>query len=491
MIKKNNLLLKLLVINIMATMIFMVANRISLIFEFSIFIEIDSMPELLIALVKFLGLRVLPFLILTSFIIYLIARPIQRAVNLIHSGQNPTPEVLLKAKKALTTLPRFILIIITLFFIIGGLNFRLSKSVYDEYSLIYNFIYIVYFFASGISVSFFQISLNNIYLAKAREQLKIHYVENNKELSLKVRNLLLVGGLMTFLICFAYIELYNIKFLDTKYNREIELVRQGKKDMNTAKNDYYKALSVYVSILYEYEKKVTGPFPLTNDVLDRRLHNYDIFFLSVIIEYLLLLSVIIYTFSKEFSGRVKRLQERMHDIMLGEGDLTRRISIIHFDELGELTDRINRFMENLRLMLLQVNGMSNELKSSSEALNSSVQQASAVAEEVLSSLGQIESSTGYQNKEVTQSKTLLLKMVEAFDKITHNVNIQSSFVEETSSAITEMAMNIQSVSETTNSANILTDTLVEVAEKGNQSVKNSVTAIKDIEESSRQVGEII
>jgi len=481
---------------IIATFIVLMANRIVFTFEMSTIFEI-SYFELFIAVLHFFATRVLPFQLLTGGIVFLASRPIQKAVNELSSGNKISPDLYQKARRGLILLPRLIIIVISVGFVLGAVNYIFTEPmshVYKEFSDTYFFFYILEFIAIGIAASLFQNSLNNIHLMRARELLEIHYIESGKkygELNLKSRNIILSVLLVTHMLILMYTVSYHKKYMDGIYIKNLEAITQGKKSVKQASEEYYRVLSMYSSFLLQEEKQVTGPFPLYHKDMASDISDFDLVFSSIIIVYIGVMLIIMQAFSRDFNRRIVRIKDKMHDIMLGEGDLTRRISIIHFDELGELTDRINRFMENLRLMLLQVNGMSNELKSSSEALNTSVHQASAVAEEVLSSLGQIESSTGYQNKEVSQSKTLLLKMVEAFDKIAHNVNIQSSFVEETSSSITEMAVNIQSVSETTNSANSLTDTLVEVAEKGNQSVKNSVTAIKDIEVSSRQVEEII
>ncbi|MDH5682357.1 MAG: HAMP domain-containing methyl-accepting chemotaxis protein, partial [Spirochaetota bacterium] len=221
------------------------------------------------------------------------------------------------------------------------------------------------------------------------------------------------------------------------------------------------------------------------------LNEFHLFALVFLIQFGLQAFLVKYIFTRDFVTRISNVKKKMEEITGGDGDLTSRVSITQFDEVGETVDVINRFMENLRIILKKVSETSGYVYESANELSQSVEQASAVSEEMMASIESVSQSTGEQISVAESTRRTLEEMVQAVDRISQNVNQQSVAVEETSSSITEMAGSIQSVSHTTTNAQELANNLVQISSQGGMFVKKSLEAIKEIESSSQYVGEMV
>lgn len=57
-----------------------------------------------------------------------------------------------------------------------------------------------------------------------------------------------------------------------------------------------------------------------------------------------------------------QIRQNLDDIAAGEGDLTRRLPVTSYDELGELAGSFNRFVEKIHGLVRQIAGMTGDLK---------------------------------------------------------------------------------------------------------------------------------
>ncbi|QEM69475.1 methyl-accepting chemotaxis protein [Geobacter sp. FeAm09] len=79
-----------------------------------------------------------------------------------------------------------------------------------------------------------------------------------------------------------------------------------------------------------------------------------------------------------------RMVTMMHDIALGEGDLTVRLNITANDEIGEAAGYFDRFVDKLQTVMLRVAGSTHDVASASAGLHDMAAQIAAGTEEVAS-----------------------------------------------------------------------------------------------------------
>ncbi len=99
------------------------------------------------------------------------------------------------------------------------------------------------------------------------------------------------------------------------------------------------------------------------------------------------------------------LNEITTGIGRGEGDLTRRLTLLYNDEIAALSSGVNTFMEKLQQILKTISGNSermdvvvNEVLSSVRGSNDSVSDLSAVTQELSATMQEVSNSTGIINR---------------------------------------------------------------------------------------------
>ncbi|NOT56682.1 MAG: HAMP domain-containing protein [Deltaproteobacteria bacterium] len=138
----------------------------------------------------------------------------------------------------------------------------------------------------------------------------------------------------------------------------------------------------------------------------------------------------------------------LRDIAEGEGDLTQRLPVSSKDEIGELARWFNVFVEKL-------NGILGQVRQAADQVALASQQLSASGEQL---------STGSQQ--------------------------QASALEETAASLEEMTGTIKQNADNARQANQLAVGSREVAEKGGQVVTNAVSAMHEINQSSKKISDI-
>jgi methyl-accepting chemotaxis protein len=131
------------------------------------------------------------------------------------------------------------------------------------------------------------------------------------------------------------------------------------------------------------------------------------------------------------------------------GDLTVRLQVKRRDEIGNLTERFNAFMETLQGLLIEVSGAAQRVSAAAQQLTSASHQLSSGAQE------------------------------------------QASSLEETAASLEEITGTVKQNADNAKQANQLAMGSRDVAERGGQVVDTAVTAMGEINKSSKKIADII
>lgn len=124
------------------------------------------------------------------------------------------------------------------------------------------------------------------------------------------------------------------------------------------------------------------------------------------------------------------------ELSQGEGDLTTRLPVGSKDEIGQLSQRFNDFMEKLRTMISDIAKGVDTLSSSSTELSAISQQMSAGAEQ----------TSGKANTVATSAEEMSTNMNSvsaAMEQTSTNTSMVSSAAEEMSATINEISKNTE------------------------------------------------
>lgn len=120
--------------------------------------------------------------------------------------------------------------------------------------------------------------------------------------------------------------------------------------------------------------------------------------------------------AKRIQHPIQMLKDKLNDLALAGADLTQRIDIHTGDELEELADSFNRFLENLRNIVVsisesanQIDTASKKLQSSGTTINFATQETSAATQEIAAGMDELSSST----QEISSTTEVILATLES------------------------------------------------------------------------------
>lgn len=212
--------------------------------------------------------------------------------------------------------------------------------------------------------------------------------------------------------------------------------------------------------------------------------------IAVVVIVLLTSSVMVFTIKKLLTNPLNQIVEAMDDIATGEGDLTQRINMNRTDELGQLSDSFNLFVENIQQIIAKCNNTTTEVHKESDEVSTLVvefgknvgeqkgyiEQIAAAATEMTQTIHGIsdnaQTALGYATDATTQSvegRELAENATQLMGELSDDVATAADVVEElhkNSESITSMLAVIKGIAEQTNL--LALNAAIEAARAGEQ-----------------------
>ncbi len=175
------------------------------------------------------------------------------------------------------------------------------------------------------------------------------------------------------------------------------------------------------------------------------------------------------------------------------------------DESGLILINTNAFfaslsdvLTNLRSESTSLDGdfhtLSDILNSNIEILKTQITSVNSTVESisnVLTSISKVNDATTQQKYAFSSANVAIDELLKVISTIEENTEIQSSAVEQTSASIEEIISNISSVARNVSTADSYAKKLVEEGKTGGEIVDEVIDAVKEIEDNSDQIKEII
>ncbi len=184
------------------------------------------------------------------------------------------------------------------------------------------------------------------------------------------------------------------------------------------------------------------------------------------------------------------IKGKIYNIVSGteKADLTKRLEITGYDEIGEIASLVNSMFEKLNRDILNV-------KNTSELLTNSTDETSKIMEEnIKQNIKNIEKTIkdvrGFIENSASGIEELTAtveEMARNIDSIANSMIRQASAVEESASSIEEMVRNIDNTASLSTKTKDISVNLNNVSLEGSKAVKESISSIKEVSEYSQQI----
>ncbi len=340
------------------------------------------------------------------------------------------------AQTRITRLPAIIIFIYILGFLSGPVVAFAAASAIKLNELAY--ILAVSFFGGLLAVSF-SLILMDLALFHAKQALSMHILGGKgKELSLVVKFLLAVVS-MAGLSCSVSLVIGN----------------------------YY---------LVKGPAADTGPY-LYNMVL----HNGIILFFGVILIILLTVNLLM---------MISHMRKSVKSIIEGKGDLSRRINIASFDEVGMLASDFNALFIFLDGMIGRIKRISVDMNESQRLLLESVGSTRQIFESFVDSIGQVIEGIEQEFQQSEKLNTAAMNTFESSEMIKNSVLKQQGAIELSVDSTQKVAGIIKKVTDVAEDLKKNIGGLSKQVHQGKASLQGSIESIRIMSNSSRSLLEL-
>ncbi len=277
----------------------------------------------------------------------------------------------------------------------------------------------------------------------------------------------------------GYNEVQQKDFLDL-FNR---VAREGGADIYNS----HRVVAVH---------KVSGtPWIVTASFSKKKLLNDNIseivssyIFASLLFVVILIIGLLL---SRKFIfSPIKELSAKFFEISHGEGDLTVRVDSKRKDELGEMAEHFNSFINKIRVMM-------NSIKETSAAIDSKQVQLSSFTQETASSSVEISSNVDSINKQIEELNSQVLSVSSAMDQIDATVkslnsstDVQTSAVNEATSSVEEMVAQLESVARIVSDKKEDAEQLTTVIKESGRQISDGTAANEEVVQLAGKVSDM-
>ncbi len=239
---------------------------------------------------------------------------------------------------------------------------------------------------------------------------------------------------------------------------------------NIAKEHYifYKNLFITPIAIKDYQRKTIGYIMVIqhkNMISKAIKHAKHILYSNLLLMSIALIIIVVGIFIslKRLSSRLGMLADMVKDLYQGEGDLTKRINVDSKDEIGNLAEWFNKFLEKTQIMIKDIKDKTKELETNSNNLSSTSSEMAASTQQ-----------TSNNTKEIAGAIDDVAQAVEGVARSSENVNALATDVSE----INEQLLND-------------IEKRVQRMQENALLAKEAMEQINTVGEASKQIGQIV
>jgi methyl-accepting chemotaxis protein len=454
--------------------------------------ETSDLSDFGAAVFGFIGGRVLPPLAVFGFLLWWAALPIQKVQQRLEAGEVLTPEEAEATRNRILRFRSLVLAVNLVGFTVGFLLDLVLGNKLIELTHVHRLIILCSNLAGAFVYSAAQSSLNNVAFAPLRDRLGITAIGGRRrEPSSTARQIRLSAALVLYVSLVVQYNLWDEATYQSWGDEVLTQVSQGTLTREQATDAFRTLVAERLPQLSsrspEIAKTLTPVWELKTPPATRQETIFLLLFALMLIISLGVQAAV----SREQKGWLAALRLRIQDVVDGQGDLRKRLSLRSMDDLGELAELVNRLLDQFQTIVTGIGEAAGRTREGAQSVQDVLARAEAVSQQVGGSVAALRAELEDQLGQARLLNDALGDFRDAASAVDSEAVTQGRFVAETAAAMDEMGQSIDGVRQQSRQAGDLTETLSRQGEGGGQAVKETADAISTIHQSSRQVLQVL
>ncbi len=453
---------------------------------------ISSLRALPASVALFLAMYVLPPMAICGGLLYLFARPLEKTLGRLRAGEFLSPEV---AERTRVRILGFHVILYALNIVGFVLGFVILVLIEDGVAGLvtpYRILILVSNVAGACVYAASQSALSNIAFGELRDRLNLREIGSRRlEIRRWVQQILIGTALVVYALTFLE---FNLQ-IHTRYcelgSSVVAAEREGKLSRDEALKAFHDGIPAIIpNALMRGDvdlDEISLPCETSSTAESREMR---IFLLHAL--FIALVAILIHTTTAlEVRDQMNAMRARITDVLDGEGDLRKRLTLRSMDEYGEQAELINRLLSRFHDMAVRITNAAAETR----AVAQSIDQVLHDAERTSKDAGEAVATLADSIETEAESSRELTKALDSFREAARAVGLaieeQRRFADDTAAAMEEMSANIRSVETMTDRSGSLTGELASKGAEGSGAVTEASAAIREIANASQDVLKVL
>ena len=284
-------------------------------------------------------------------------------------------------------------------------------------------------------------------------------------------------------------RMVNLAWLDAKYKMGIIHFSDTKKKQSTL----FKlglpmilivfVVTVFITIAILYYIQHAAPEMLMFSFAVKHFITFSIELLAIII--IIMIAILI-----ENQAHIRHLQKQINNLSSGTMDLSKRIYIISFDDIGYMTASMNKMLENLQATFIAINKSEVMVTDTSENTQVIVEKSREEANTITKLIASVKEN---EQKEVTVINNVVNdfeNMIKVINETITQAQEQSAFIEQSSNSMRALLESFKSIGMLTLQANKRFNQLSQNIADGEKGIASLIEANKAMIESNTKIKEM-
>ena len=394
----------------------------------------------------FIGVNVLPPLLVLSVLIYLLALPIQKAQARLEAGEELGPEELEATRRRILRFSNFVLAVNLVGFAAGYVILEVLTAGPAALLRPDKLVILLSNLAGAGAFSTAQSALDNMAFAPLRERLGIYAIGGRKREARSTRRQMLLSLLLVvYALTFLQFNERDVAAFEEVGAGILARVRSGELPAVDAEEAYRSSLA---AALPTFSSRGMANVLAVKAPWDRKESLSSLQF-GVFLLYFAFLALVAagiqLAVSRERRGEIDALQRRLREVVAGGGDLGARVSLRSMDDFGELAELINRLLDEFGRVVSGIGAQAARTKEGADAIARVLSAAEGAADRSVQAFLALESGLEAEAAESVRLRGALGTFRGAAAKVEEAAESHDRFVADTSAAMEEMASSIESV----------------------------------------------